>query len=190
MNLSILIFAFFSNMFGPKDLNTTVEWTNNSPMSSHEVIYYSSEKLVWDDFRGRPEKNSPAAAVTVSGFGYRANINTKGGKNQFSIKVYCYFNKDKSWVREGRTIPYILKHEQNHFDISYIAASYFVDRLKETSFTTSNYEYKLKEIYNDACDVMHRLQDDYDGETKNGQVREEQKKWNALVNDKIASVIR
>ena len=190
MNLPILLLAFFSNMFAPKDLDTQVEWTNESPMAAHEVIYYSPTKLVWDDFRGRPEKNSPAAAVTVSGFGYRANINSRGGKGQFTIKVYCYFNKDKSWVKDGRTIPYILKHEQNHFDISYIAASYFVDRLKETTFNTSNYEYRLKEIYNEACEVMHRLQDDYDGETKNGQVREVQKKWNAMVDDKIASVTK
>lgn len=190
MNLAILLLTFFTNQYKPVVFDTRVEWTTSSPMPANDVIYYSTEKLDWSDFRGKPEKNSPAAAVTVSGFGYKANINTKNGKGQFNIKVYCYFNKDKSWVKEGRTIPYILKHEQNHFDISYIAANYFVDRLKETTFTSSNYEAQLRQIYNEACEVMHRLQDDYDGETRNGQVREVQKKWNALVDDKIASVIK
>jgi hypothetical protein len=102
--------------------------------------------------------------------------------------VYCYFNKNKSWVKPGRTTDYILQHEQHHFNISYIAAKIFQDKLKEADFTLSNYNTLLPQLYNEACAVMNKLQDDYDGETKNGQLNDKQDRWNNYVDTALAGI--
>lgn len=95
-------------------------------MPAGETVYFTSSKgLNWNDFKGKPENNSPAVAMTASGFGYQADFKSTGNKAQLNIAIYCYFNKKNSWVRPGKTTEYILNHEQHHFDISFIAANIF-----------------------------------------------------------------
>ncbi len=43
----------------------------------------------------------------------------------------------------------------------------------------------LPRIYNECCDIMNKMQDDYDGQTKNGQVKDMQEKWNNFIDQKI-----
>lgn len=184
------IISFFICLCTQAQLQTAVVWTEQSSLPRAEVIYYSpDESLVWDDFKGSPFE-SRAAAVTVSGFGYKADVKTVGGKGQLTIKVYCYFNKNKSWVKPGKTIPYILTHEQHHFDISYIAANIFVEKLRSTVFTVSNFNQLLPKIYNESCLIMNKMQDEYDGQTKNGQLRDVQGKWNDFVDKKISQLTK
>jgi hypothetical protein len=181
--LSIFI---FNNSFG--QLTTNVTWTEQSTLPAHEVIYYNpSKKLVWDDFKGTASGNAIVAALTFSGFGYNANVKTVNGRGDLNISVYCYFSKPKSWVRQGKTTAYILTHEQHHFDVSYLSAVLFVDKLQSTKFTTGNYKELLARIYNECCDIMNKMQNDYDGQTKNGQVKTEQEKWNAMIDSRISS---
>ena len=155
-------------------------------MPASEIIYYDAkEKLIWNDFEGPSRDEGTVAAMTVSGFGYQAGIKTSGGKGQLNISVYCYFSKDKSWVKPGKTTPYILTHEQHHFDVSYIAACIFIDKLQSSVFTNSNFNTLIPRIYNESCAIMNKMQDDYDGQTRNGQLKEEQARWNILIDDKI-----
>ena len=190
MKLHLLIFSCFLFEAAGAQLTTSVSWTEQSTFPVKEVIYYSPDKnLNWADFKGSPIE-SRAAAVTVSGFGYKANINTRNGKGQLNTSVYCYFHKNKSWVKPGRTTSYILNHEQHHFDISYIAARIFVNKLQSMVFTSSNYNVMLPRIYNECCDIMNKMQDDYDGQTKNGQLKDIQAKWNDLVDEKISLITK
>ena len=168
---------------------TKVYWTEKTTLPSTEVIYFSTNKpLLWKDFKGTPVASSPAAAITASGFGYKADVKNVGSKGQLNIGVYCYFNKNNSWVKEGKTSSYILTHEQNHFNISYLAASIFVQKLKAASFTNSNYNTLIPRIYNETCDIMNKMQNDYDGQTKNGQVKEMQYKWDDFLHKKLNSL--
>ena len=160
-------------------------------MPSNEVIYYNAAKdLVWDNFSGPSQEKGIVAAMTVSGFGYKADIKSNGGKGQLNISVYCYFNKNKSWVKPGKTTPYILTHEQHHFDISYIAASIFMDKLQSSVFTNSNFNTLLPRIYNESCDIMNKMQEEYDGQTKNGQLKDIQSKWNSFIDEKIKLITK
>ena len=176
----------------PAQLTTNINWTMQSSMSPQEVIYYNSEKkLSWRNFMATPPAdNGPVAAITVSGFGYVADIKTSGNKGELNIRVYCYFNKNKSWVKPGKNTAYILTHEQHHFDISYIAACIFIDKLQNTTFTKSNYNELLPRIYNESCDIMNKMQNDYDGQTKNGQVADAQEKWNQFIDDRIQFITK
>lgn len=113
-----------------------------------------------------------------------------GGKGQLTIKVYCYFSKNKSWVKPGKAIPYILTHEQHHFDISYIAANMFVEKLRSTVFTIANFNQLLPKVYTESCSIMNKMQDEYDRQTKNGQLRDIQFKWNDFVDKKISQITK
>jgi hypothetical protein len=187
--IPLIISALFFNMAGAQ-LTTNVTWTEQSTLSAAEVIYYSAaDNLVWGDFKGKPVEGR-AAAVTVSGFGYNARMNAKNGKGQLNISVYCYFHKNKSWVKTGSTIPYILTHEQHHFDLSYIATRLFMQKLRNAVFTQDNYTVLLPKIYTECCDIMNKMQDDYDGQTKNGQLKDVQAKWNDLVDEKISLITK
>ncbi|MFT3981403.1 MAG: hypothetical protein QM687_13085 [Ferruginibacter sp.] len=160
-------------------------------MPASETIYYSSSRLLkWSDFKGQPDQSSVAAAITASGFGYKADFKSSGGKAQLNVGVYCYFNKTGSWVKQGKTTTYILNHEQQHFDISYIAAGIFFQKLKTCSITKDNYKTLLPKIYNDCVALMNKMQNDYDSQTKNGQLKDEQAKWDAYIDKQLEQPTR
>jgi hypothetical protein len=168
-----------------------VFWTEQTSLTPADVVYYNPARpLAWKDFRGSPDNSSRASAVTASGFGYKADYKNVGSKTHINISVYCYFNKNNSWVKSGRTTDYILNHEQQHFDISFIAATVFVEKLKAASLTKANYNTVLPALYKECCSLMNKLQDEYDGQTKNGQLQEMQAKWNTYLKDKIKIITK
>lgn len=168
-----------------------VYWTEQTTMANSETVYYSTERpLVWNDFKGRPDNSSIAAAMTASGFGYKADFKSLGPKSQLNVAVYCYFNKNSSWVKPGKTTTYILGHEQQHFDISFIAAAMFFDKLKNAGINKSNYNVMLPKIYNDAVALMNKMQQEYDGQTKNGQLKEEQARWSAYLDQQLRAITK
>ncbi len=173
-------------------LSTKVEWTQRTSMPASEVIYYTPEnKLLWEDFKGRvPANNGRTAAVTMSGFGYTASLTSSNRNGELNIKVYCFFNKNKSWVKPGKTTAYILNHEQHHFDISYIAACIFVDKIQSTIITNRDYNNLLPRIYDECVEAMEKMQDEYDGQTRNGQEAALQEKWNKFIDSKMAIITK
>jgi len=192
MKIFPLLFTLLLPVSLLAQLTTKVDWTNKTTMPSSEVIYYDPAiKLVWDNFKAKPPvDNGRTAAITMSGFGYTANIRYSGGRGELNLHVYCFFNKNKSWVKPGKTTSYILNHEQHHFDISYIAASIFIDKIQSAEISKSNYNVILSRIYNECIDIMNKMQDDYDGQTRNGQETALQEKWNKFIDDKISIITR
>lgn len=186
----IICFLFVGTL--KAQLLTKVEWTNQTSMPANEVIYYvPGDKLIWANFKGKsPADNGRTAAITMSGFGYMASLTSSGKNAELNIKVYCFFNKNKSWVRPGKTTDYILNHEQLHFDISYIAACNFIERIQNANITTKDYNSLLSRIYNESIESMNKMQDDYDGQTRNGQEIAIQDKWDKHINNKMTVITK
>ena len=186
-----VIFALIGVFFtAGAQVTTNIQWTKQSSLPAAEVIYYDeTNKLVWDNFKAAPQDKGIVAAVTFSGFGYIADVKSIGGKSQLNIKVYCYFNKNKSWVNPAKASSYILKHEQHHFDISYIAAGIFIDKLQNTVFSQTDYKSMLPKIYQECIDFMGKMQDDYDRQTKNGQQKDKQEEWDLKINAMIKQAV-
>ena len=192
MKFFSLFFSFLVPVGLFAQLSTKVEWTEQTSMPDAEVIYYDPEsKLLWEDFKGKvPAVTGRIAAITMSGFGYTASVASSGGKGEITIKVYCFFNKNRSWVKPGKITAYILNHEQHHFDISYIAAGIFVDKIQSAVITSKNYNTLLTRIYDECIDAMNKMQDAYDGQTRNGQETTLQEKWNKFIDDKMAIITK
>jgi hypothetical protein len=189
-------FVFFCIFFclssaASAQLKVNIYWTEQTNYPATDVLYYNSRKsLLWKDFVGKPVDVSPAAAITASGFGYKADMKRLGNEGQLNIAVYCFFNKNNSWVKTGKNTSYILNHEQHHFDISFIAANHFMNQLKSASFSFTNYNALLTAMYTESNQFMNKMQKEYDGETKNGQLREEQSKWDALISTQLQALTK
>ncbi len=191
MKYFLLFCTIFLFQAAHSQFNTNVYWTEQTTLSPANIIYYNATKpLLWKDFQGTPVESSRATAITASGFGYKADVKNRGTKGQLNVGVYCFFNKNNSWVKAGKSTEYILGHEQNHFNISFIAANYFIEKLKTANFTVTNYNVLLARFYKESCDYMNRMQDDYDGQTKNGQLQDVQGKWNDYISQKVSTLTR
>ncbi len=167
----------------------SVKWSPYKPPVSGDTIYYKpSQKLVWKDFKGTPENGSDAVAITSSGFGYSAGAKYRNGKADISVNVYCYFNKQNSWVIKGKETDYALNHEQHHFDVTWIVANNFFKKLKAANFSWQNYNSLLDKIYTDSMKELEKMQNQYDGETRNGRVNSEQIRWNKKITDQLKSI--
>lgn len=184
------VFFLFLNSLCPFTTNaqvtTNIIWTEKTTMNPTEVIYFNAtKKLGWADFKGVPGPAGPVAAITSSGFGYRASMNSTNGKGNIEVFIYCYFSKTNSWVKPGSKTAYILTHEQHHFDASYLAAKLFFDKVKASRLSFANADALLAKLYKDCCNYMNQMQNEYDGETMNGQLKDKQVKWNAFFDDKL-----
>ena len=107
-----------------------------------------------------------------------------------SIKVYCFYDKQHSWVKPGVESDYALLHEQHHFDITYINTCEFVDKLRKARFSGINYKALIDRIYTESDRAMESMQNGYDGQTKNGRVKKIQLVWNKKIEDKLSRLFR
>ena len=170
-------------------VKVNITWTEQTNMKPSETIYYTpNKKLLWSDFIGKPPAPSSTQAVTSSGFGYSADMKSTNGKGVINIRVYCFFNKIKSWVRAIGKTNYILEHEQHHFDATYITAYDFEEKLKTANITTENMDSLLGSIYKEANAARVKMQNDYDTQTKNGILKEKQAEWNKFFVEKLKTI--
>lgn len=180
-----LVSAFMS---ASAQFTLNVYRTDNTDLKKSEVIHYEpGEFLEWTDFQGSPDRGGNIAAITTSGFGYKADMQNKGGVGQLNIGIYCYFSKPQSWVKSGRTTDYILEHEQHHFDVSYMASELFVQRIRTAGLTAKNANTLIPKIYRECTEWMNELQNKYDGETANGTKVAVQERWNDFFNEKLGN---
>ena len=170
--------------------NVTIQWQPIKPGKAGDTIYYDRErKLDWTDFKGRPVAASPAAAITESGFGYKMSVQSRNKRTNVVITVFCYFNKQHSWVKEDMDNYYALLHEQHHYDITYINACLFVQKLKEARFNSGNYNYLVQKIHDESFNALDKMQGEYDGETSNGRINRKQKAWNKKIDRQLEALV-
>lgn len=170
-------------------VNVSVNWVQRVPSADSDTIYYNpNKKLVWQNFKGDPGRPSIALAVTSSGLGYNALVKYRQDKTDITINVYCYFSKQNSWVRKGRESDYALIHEQHHFDVTYIATNLFIQKLRAATFTRHNYNAVIDRVYKESCDELERMQNAYDGQTKNGQLKNIQYEWNQKISQQLEAL--
>jgi hypothetical protein len=183
--LSFTLFFLFAFVANAQTI-TNIKWLNRKAPNTSDTIYYNPlVKLQWPNFKGKPEVDASPIALTASGFGYAAFMNSKNGKTTINITVDCFFNKSKSWVKPNHTTAYVLSHEQLHFDITYIGSCLFITRLRDTTFTEDNYAGILNKIYIESLREMNKRQNEYDGQTKNGQLKNIQAEWKIKIEEEL-----
>lgn len=149
-----------------------------SPLAFHaqnlteELIpWQDGRKLNWNDYYGKPDPRSDAAASTSTNLGVQFSFNN----NTFQYKINCSFSKNKSWVLVKN--DFILSHEQGHFDITKIFARKLNKSLSEYQFNRDSYRKDLDKIYQDITEEKGKMQDQYDQETDFSRNKEKQIEW-------------
>ena len=187
---TLFIVLFFVSSSAYAQFTVTIQWQNINPGNAGDTIYYSADKkLNWSDFKGRSVAASAAAAITESGFGYKMSMSSYNRKTNVVITVFCYFNKKNSWVKKGMENDYALQHEQNHFNITYINACLFVQKLRDAGLNMGNYNYLVEKIHDECFAALDKMQNDYDGQTSNGRINRMQYIWNKKIEQQLAEVI-
>lgn len=166
----------------------TVNVSYQPPVSNSrgDTIYYlPGVKLKWSDFRGKPNLQSVAGAVTASGINMNADMKSRGNEIMLNIRVFAYFTKHSSWKKPHTDGDYHLTHEQNHFNITYLGAIDLVERLKKAHITFQNYNDVIDSIFNEANNENDALQNRYDSETRYSIDTTQQQEWNKKINQML-----
>lgn len=142
-----------------------------------EIVWIKDVNLVWENFQGQPDPNSPAAAVTAAGISYNYSISKIDRKiTGFKATVITHFYPEHSWCKKSQITDHILKHEQLHFDITELHS-----RLLRKSLSTlkpsQDLESKIKALYTKANSDLGNMQRDYDEESNYSRNHEVQEKW-------------
>lgn len=180
------ITLFFSGTVVAQKLEVEVNYVTADASVTKPMIYYTpGTKLIWNDFKGKPVTGSEAAAITNAGIGFKMMFHSKDKVATLNISVDCNFSIADSWVKNSRKTPYILNHEQHHFDIAYLYAMQFVQNLKAAKYTMKDYSKVIERIYNQCQQDLITMQTDYDAETKNSKLAVEQELWNKKIDAKM-----
>ena len=147
----------------------------------HELIDWTPDyRLIWDDFKAKPELNSPNAALTSTAIKFSFSY----GNGSLKFHINCEFDKDLSWGKVKN--DYILAHEQGHFDIAEINARKFFKAVSAYKVeSTSTISRDLNNIYQDNMKDLRDMQTRYDEETDNSRNPEKQKEWLKKIRDEL-----
>lgn len=143
-------------------------------------------KLSWADFKGKPNLNVSAVAITASGISFGFSI-TKTEDNivtNYRSNVHAYFYPEQSWVKINETDDQVLKHEQLHFDITELFARKLRQRISNLK-GSNNVSAELKKAHNNTLNELSDFQDQYDNETDFSRHTESQIKWTKHVNEEL-----
>lgn len=137
-----------------------------------ELIYWKAgQRLTWDDYKGKADIGSGAAASTSTYLGIDYNFSPKG----LTYKISCSFSKTRSWgIHKNQ---HILNHEQGHFDIAEIFARRLNMKMAAYKFNSNTYKNDLRKMYEDVVDEKEEMQDAYDKETDHSIIKDKQEEW-------------
>lgn len=188
----LIVFGFLSSfLLHAQKLSVVVNYVTDDGTINKNNIYYQTDQLLsWDNFKGKPVEGTDAAALTHAGFGLKLMFRRVETTSQLVISVSCSFSQKDSWVKSGNKTSYILNHEQRHFDIAYIHTKLFMEKLKITPFTNTNYGALIEKIYSETAADMSKTQNQYDAETSHSRIPANQAKWDEKISGMLALPVK
>lgn len=159
-----------------------------SSSNEETMIWNDSAKLSWIDFKGAPDSESDAVALTASGITFGYSLQTSGAKiMDISTKVEAYFYPHKSWYIKDKANIHILGHEQLHFDITELYARKFRQQLTKLE-VSQNIKEQMNALHAEINLAVHKTQQRYDRETNHSMNIEKQKEWEIFIAKELKSL--
>jgi hypothetical protein len=153
---------------------------HNTGEGDEMLPWLISRKLTWDDFLSEPQHDLDAVALTSTSLG----ISYRVFDNKLTYGISCHFSKTKSWG-VLRT-PYILAHEQGHFDITEIFARKLHKALQHYKLNKKTFQKDINTIYKSIVKEKEVFQDTYDSETNHSRNKKAQQKWSEKIERMLA----
>ena len=181
--LLIVFAAAFSGMPAPVKKPLTFISAAPAATSLHSIEeneefipWHQERQLTWDDFQCAPKKQGDAVASTSTSLGISYQVEN----GELVYQITCYFSKLKSWG--ALKTPYILAHEQAHFDITEIAARKMYEALSKYEFNKKTYQSDINKIYQDVVNYKESMQHAYDKQSDHSRNRKVQMEWLETIN--------
>jgi hypothetical protein len=153
---------------------------------TERIAWTRARPLTLDDFRGKPDDLSRAAAATNSGLDVRTSVQTQYNQTKVIVSILPFFDKTRSWCRVNSRDARTLQHEQQHFNITAIKACELADTIRHFTFTVQNYMKELEQLYKQKDREGHQQQELYDGETSHGQMVDAQTRWEGIIREALS----
>ena len=156
-------------------------------IAPESIIWSAERRLRWDDFGGRPDPMSEAAAMTV----YLLSYDGTCVANVFDRRVFSAFLPDQSWVRTSVLLArpdvnrHALAHEQTHFDLSEVSARRMRRALAALADPCSLTDEALNGIVDPFIRDDFTRQRRYDTDTLNGSHSAWQRDWEIRVDREL-----
>jgi hypothetical protein len=128
-------------------------------------------RLSWEDFLCEPRRGTEAVASTSTTLGIAYQVKN----NNLTYEITCNFSKVKSWGL--LKTPYILAHEQAHFDITELFARRLNEALSQYKFNKRTFRNDINKIYQTLVSEKEAFQSAYDGQTDHSRNKKLQMEW-------------
>ncbi len=161
----------------------------SSQPESGKIFWNENQKLTWQDFRGKPEPSANFVASTNTGLSFQYSYSIKNGEVRVEYSVQSFFNPEGSWFLPEGVNPYILKHEQAHFDISELHARMLRKNLEGRKFSTK-VKSEMEAIYQKVEQQRRAMQTKFDAETDHSRKKEKEATWQKFIAQKLTEYER
>ncbi len=136
--------------------------------------------LTWSDFRGKPNYDTDAAAVTASGISYTLAATLINKKAKVDCKVNAFFYPERSWYKKELSDSVILSHERLHFDITELYARKMRSIINSKEFD-HHVKSSIRKIYREINTELDSMQQAYDAATDYSRNLEQQIQWEQYI---------
>jgi hypothetical protein len=124
-----------------------------------EIVWHPGRRLRQVDFKGNTV-GQPFGAATSSFLRYRYFNRAREGVAL--VRVETVFDCHLSYFKDVDNAPYILAHEQAHFDISEIYARRLAQALQQQVSNLEQLDSKQEPLYEQTLTELHAMQAQFD----------------------------
>lgn len=168
----------------PHDTVVQVSFTFPGLLTSPggDTVYYNPARpLQLADFMASPHYHGRSGAVSFTSFAYDGSSRLRHDTLQLRLFLQVFFVKSASWVLPEMAKASTLAHEQLHFDLTYLVAMRFRQKILALHLPADDYDSMIQYEYLESFREMNRIQERYDADTSSGAEGREQQAWAAQV---------
>lgn len=154
-------------------------------LNSEKIIWKENQKLTWENFVGKPLRTANFVASTNTGISFSYSYSLKNDKVSVQYAVESFFVPEGSWFIPEKVNPYILKHEQAHFDISELHARMLRKNLAGKKFS-KRIKSEIETIYQQVEQKRRAMQTKFDAETNHSRNTEQETFWQKYIAKQLA----
>ena len=158
---------------------------SNPQNDSEKIQWKENQKLTWEDFLGKPVRSASFVASTNTGISFRYSYSIKNEDVNVEYSVESFFQPQGSWYIPEKVSPYILRHEQAHFDISELHARILRKNLKGRKFS-KKVKSEIEGIYQQVEQKRRAMQTKFDAESDHSRDEEKENFWQKYIANQLA----
>lgn len=141
------------------------------------ILWSPDASLKWSDFQGNADMAYGGTALTSGKILYSADYID----DSLTIVLECYFDKELSWLKNGDSTDYLLRHEQLHFDLFEAYARKMRKEMLGLDLTFDDAQKKLEKVFYSVYKECKDVQKQYDKDSNHSLIEEEQNKWDEKI---------